>query len=324
MTSMQLLNYCVDVIGPQYCDVRSDYEVYPPDYYIKVPCGTCFSCLKRKRLEWSFRLLQEIRQHKESTFVTLTFSNEYLEEFKDNPKRPLMLYIDRLRKALGYRPRYWFISELGDDDKYTGRLHFHGIFFGTSRKTLNFHLQRNKWKYGNVWLGYVNFKTANYVTKYMLKFQKDYKPIMLLSNGIGLSYISKRSLDYHLNNFDPRMYCVFLGQKYPLSNYYKTKLFDEHIKLCFMINRYFDNSPKEYYLNGFKFTDARLYENYRKSYYNDSLRCGTSLPIKPRKSLIGDIEVNSDFNNFIKKFDLFNYGKELCISESRITKGWSL
>ena len=326
-------DYCEKVIGIRNSILTDDYLYKPPDYYIEIPCGTCFQCLKRKRLEWSFRLLQEIQQHKESTFVTLTFDDKYLQEFKDNPKRPLMLYIDRLRKHLGYRPRYWFISELGDDVKHTGRLHFHGIFFGTSKKDFPFDVQRGKWKYGNVWLGYVNFKTANYITKYMLKFQKDYKPIMMLSNGIGLSYVSRKQLDYHLNNFDPRMYCNFLGRKYPLSSYYKTKLFCEEIRVALMLNRYNDIQPKEYSLNGFKFTDYKKYCQYRKVQYDNTLRRGTSLPVKSRRfDYCICLSANLDFfadrwdykqqNLFINNYFII-YGKKICISESGFARGWS-
>lgn len=279
MTFKQLSEYCHNTLGMRNVIVDSN-GLHPFDEYIEIPCGTCFACLKRKRLEWSFRLIQEIKQHKESSFVTLTFSDKYLAQFKDNPKRPLMLYIDRLRKALGYRPRYWFISELGDDVKYSGRLHFHGIFFGTSQETLSFQLQRDKWIYGNSWVGYVNFKTANYLTKYMLKFQTDYKPVMLLSNGIGLSYINRKIFDWHLNNFEPRFYTSFAGYQYPLSNYYKTKLFTDELKTVFAINRFWSNDKQVFTLLGNKFYDERLYRRYRDIYFKETLKRGTSRPLK--------------------------------------------
>lgn len=300
MTPYQLLNYCVDVIGPENCDVRSDYEVYPPDYYIEISCGTCYACLKKKRKSWYFRLVQEVLCHKSCSFVTLTFSDEYIEEFKDDYKRPLKLYLDRLRKALGYRPRYWFCSELGDEIKFSGRLHFHGIFFGTSRESLSYHLQRSKWKYGHSFVGSVTEKTINYVTKYISKFDPKHKPIIMCSNGIGLSYLTNAIKEWHINGFDFRPYCVFNGRKYPLSDYYKNKILDDSIRLCLMINRYNDKSPKVWRVGNKEFTNPLLYYKYRSSEYSSTLRIGSSMPIPKRLNRYSnnDIIPLNQYQNF--------------------------
>lgn len=305
MTSWQLLNYCVDVIGAQNCDIRSDYEVYPPDYWIQIPCGTCYHCLKNKRNYWVFRLLQELVSHKESTFVTLTLDDESLSKFKGDYKRPLKLYIDRLRKALGYRPRYWFISELGDEGKYTGRLHYHGFFFGTDKKTLNFALQRSKWSYGVSWFGYVKTNSIYYVTKYVVKQQPrdDYKPFIFCSNGIGACYVTQRNFERLLNNFDPLKYVEFYGKKFPISPYYKRKFFNEDLQLIFRINRY-NTAKSSNIFRGIRYIDDLSYLKAMRRYYESTLRDGLSV-FKPKRFIdYNHIDVDYTSHHFSTYKDL--------------------
>ena len=72
----------------------------------------------------------------------------------------------------------------------------HGIIF-----TDNINIIKEKWQNGFVWCGYqknemnvnyVNEKTINYITKYILKvdlIHKGYKSKILCSAGIGSNYI---------------------------------------------------------------------------------------------------------------------------------------
>lgn len=250
----------------------------PPDYYIKVPCGKCLECKKKKRLSWSLRLMHECRSHKESTFLTLTLDNEYLVEFKDDPKRPLKLYIDRLRKHLGYRPKYFFVNEYGEEND---RLHYHGVIFGTDKEKLPFDLLRGKWPYGISWLGsFCNYKTANYITKYMLKYSGDKKPFIMCSNGIGESYVTKPGcLEKHLNNFDYRPYVHENNAFYPLPKYYVDKLFTDELKVCLMLNR---TKQDKYYLRGKEYRSEYEYLKARDRWYKDTLRLGMSDSLKTR------------------------------------------
>lgn len=96
-----------------------------------------------------------------------------------------------------------------------------------------------------------------------------------------------------------------------------------------MLNRFYDTTPKEYFCNGFSFTDYRLYCNYRDKYFKDTLRRGTSLPLRPKKK-IGylDIQLNMDIygvswsqmNLFTNNY-IYLYGKKVCLSESRSARG---
>lgn len=308
MTPWQLLNYCCDVIGVEHCKIVSDYEVYPPDYYIQIPCGTCYHCLQNKRRYWVLRLLVEIEQHKENTFVTLTFDDENLAKFKGDYKRPLKLYVDRLRKALGYRPRYWFISELGDEEKFTGRFHIHGIFFGTSKEKLSYALQRIKWTYGISYFGRVQFKTAYYLTKYLLKQQPkdDYKPFIMCSHGIGLAYVNKDRFEKLVNGLDFQSWLEFHGRKFPISPYYKSKFMSDELSLIRMIN----NSKivkRDWNFRNIEYLDELSYLKANYAYYQQTLNDGLSEKPKERKHVNHQIGVKSK-----TEFD-FDYLKQLTL-----------
>lgn len=298
MSNLELSQYVEHVLGWDVCEYRSDIRgsrLYPPDFYVDIPCGRCEACRKRKRGEWSVRLLNEIDSHSSSAFLTLTLDDDSLASFKDDPKRPLKLFIDRLRKHLGFRPRYWFISELGPS---TGRLHYHGIIFGADGDQLPQELVAGCWKYGFVYVGYVNYKTANYITKYMLKCDVNYKPFILCSQGIGLSYVNDHNRDYHLNGFDYRGLIKYNDRFYPLSTYYKRKFFGDDIRLCLMLNRCLDTSPTTFSFRGRTFTNEDEFKRVREQYYRWTLKVGLSFPITKKR---------------IK--DTLRYGK-LCFPES--------
>lgn len=257
-TPKKFFEYLEFTLGYEHCffnssDKTMPYGWLPLDYKITVPCGKCAECRKEKRLSWSHRLAVEVMQHKESTFLTLTLDNKYLEQFADAPKRPLLLFIDRLRKHLGYRPKYFFVSELGEK---TRRLHFHGVIFGTSRKGLSFDLLRGKWQYGICWLAdFCNVKTANYITKYMLKDSKGYKPFMLCSNGIGLAYVNDKNKQQFINNFQFKNYTKIGSAWYPLHRYYQDKFLDDDLKLIKMLNAKYDISPRKFVFKKIEYKD---------------------------------------------------------------------
>ena len=111
-----------------------------------------------------------------SYFVTLTIDDENLEMLKselevksvkgnENNIATLALrrFLERCRKKTGKSLKHWCVTELGED---RGRIHLHGIFFGDKAAELVI----EKWEYEYVFIGnFVNEKTINYISKYMLK-----------------------------------------------------------------------------------------------------------------------------------------------------------
>lgn len=187
------------------------------------------------------RLNEEIKNNKNALFVTLTFSNEEFQKLKEKLKYrepnydemnnicyyALRHFMELIRKYNQEKyPRYWFITELGED---FGRIHLHGIMW-CNRELVN------KWKYGYFYIGdYVNEKTINYITKYMLKIPEKHKLFVgkvMASKGIGANYwnsYNARRNRYKDNNTN-EMYKLPNGNEIPLPQYYRNHIYNEEEK----------------------------------------------------------------------------------------------
>lgn len=209
--------------------------------YVPVSCGVCIECRKQKKREWMIRLNEEIRNNKNALFVTLTFSNEEFQEIqkKLKYKEPnydemnsmcyyaLRHFMELIRKYnQGKYPRYWFITELGED---FGRIHMHGIIWCNKELV-------SKWKYGYYYIGdYVNEKTINYITKYMLKIPEKHKLFIgkvMASKGIGAKYWETYNArrNHYKDNGTNEMYKLPNGTEIPLPQYYRNHIYDEEQK----------------------------------------------------------------------------------------------
>lgn len=206
--------------------------------YVPVACGKCYECRKKRAREWKIRLAEEIR-HEKSYFVTLTIDDENLEKIKDELEiketkgnensiatTALRKFLERCRKKTKKSLKHWCVTELGEDN---GRIHLHGIFFGENAVQLII----EKWNYGYVFIGtFVNERTINYITKYMLKDDinnREFSGKVLTSPGIGAKYFERE--DWKFNRYrgeDTREYYVFRnGTKAMLPRYYREKIYSE-------------------------------------------------------------------------------------------------
>lgn len=280
MTNTQIDEYVlenhIEDVSSIFTESKSGFHIphfRPHDYYLQVPCGKCSECKRKYRLSWSIRLLKEINFYRSRfgdrsvTFITLTFDDLNLARFKDNVSLCLNRYIDRIRKASGVRPRYFFCTELGSK---THRLHLHGLIFNST--DISPTLQREKWTYGFSYIGYCTERTANYVTKYLLKQSLEdesdfYKPRIFVSNGLGLSYVNADTIEYHINGFEPIFYIWHNGHRYPLADYYKRKLFTDDIRLVFSINRARSSPPTSWRIGTRLYTDFKEYLKDRSYLY---------------------------------------------------------
>lgn len=220
---------------------------------VKIGCGNCIECRKKKGREWQVRLMEEIKHSKNGHFVTLTFSNESIKkllEMKANKnyksleglsgydidngiaKRATRLFLERWRKKYGKSLRHWFVTELGHAG--TENIHMHGIVW-----TDNIHELKDIWGYGFVWDGYntlgkrinyVNEKTVNYLIKYISKLDKKheyYKSRILCSPGIGKDYVDNNNRNKFNGKNTDLSYITRTGHKLNLPPYYKRKLYTD-------------------------------------------------------------------------------------------------
>lgn len=214
---------------------------------VPVGCGKCIECRKQKARGWQTRLIEEIRtQNEKAHFVTLTFSNEYLEKIINKIKKKKEIkgyeldnqiathatrkFLERWRKTHKKSVKHWFVTEIGGTR--TERIHIHGILWTNQNKEEII----QKWKYGHVFIGeYVNEKTINYITKYVNKIDekhKEYKSIILTSAGIGKNYINRP--DAIKNKYNEKgtneTYTNRQGIKSNLPIYYRNKIYTDEEK----------------------------------------------------------------------------------------------
>jgi hypothetical protein len=255
--------------------------------YVPIGCQRCIECKKQKARAWSVRLQEEIRHDDRGKFVTLSFSDESLEElYKDcipkmeKKKREEIFsfesyeasneiatlgvrrFLERWRKENKKSVKHWLVTELGQQN--TERIHIHGIIFWDKTEDIEKH-----WKYGNVYIGeYTTEKTVNYIVKYISEpdeLHPTFQPKTLCSKGIGSQYLQRR--DSTLNRYKPEKtketYTTRDGQKLNLPIYYRNKIYTEEEKEALWIQkldkneRYVlgekislngDNGEKNYYL----------------------------------------------------------------------------
>lgn len=149
---------------------------------LKIPCGRCISCRLERSRQWAVRCVHEAKQFKESSFITLTYSDDFLPENRSLVKRDLQLFFKRLRKEFGEkRIRYFACGEYGPQ---TLRPHYHAIIFGegfkdrkkitrlTSQGISQFYVSElltKVWPFGIASCGDFSFEAAAYCARYCLK-----------------------------------------------------------------------------------------------------------------------------------------------------------
>lgn len=254
------------VVNPRYrgypCDPRAFFNAldFPEDfrenYYLKVPCCTCFLCRKKRGSAWRVRLFEECRKYTpivvngESVlpvvFVTFTYAEEPKSEMRSVLADDIRRWRDRWRKRYGSSPRYFATSDKGH--KF-GRVHFHLLLFDPRRRDgssisiddlndVNF-----CWKHGFAMEpSYLRSERGiTYVTGYVsgsnlqkealkhgepiCKEAKEYYPYVFVSNGLGNTDI-RESPNFVFDTHSNRYFYRIKGFDYALPAYYRYKLFD--------------------------------------------------------------------------------------------------
>ena len=188
--------------------------------------------------------------HKVSCMLNLTYNDAWLPEHGQLFKDDLQRFFKRLRKA-GFKFRYVASGEYGDE---TRRPHFHialfGVDFADDRcvfgravggdRTYISDAVSRVWTKGNNLIGTLNFESAAYIARYILKKIKGlqqpeplYKDdvtgelvlpnpeFMLMSKGIGRSWFS----DYFMTDVFPHASVITAqGSRAPVPRFYKTLL----------------------------------------------------------------------------------------------------
>lgn len=236
--------------------------------FVPIACGNCMECRKAKAREWQVRLSEEVKHQKlKPIMVTLTFSDESILELGNITKKKgyeqdnaiatlgVRRFLERWRKKYKKSLRHWFITELGHNG--TENVHMHGIVW-TDKDPSEI---RSIWKYGFVWLstedpsGFVNYRTVNYLVKYVHKSDekhKYYKPKVLTSRGIGKGYTKTHNFKqnkFKSNGKTKDNYVNPQGYKFALPIYYRNKRYNEEEREILWIEK-LDKQIR--YVNGIK------------------------------------------------------------------------
>lgn len=103
--------------------------------FVSVPCGHCYECVRKRKLDWEIRLTAESCSSAHTFFGMLTYNDEFYHSDVDRDE--IAYYIKRLRYNLdkfypGARLKYFLVSEYGE---LKDRLHYHVLYFVSSEFT---------------------------------------------------------------------------------------------------------------------------------------------------------------------------------------------
>ena len=218
---------------------------------LSLPCGQCIGCRLERSRQWAMRCMHEAQLHEKNCFITLTYDNTHLPSDGSLHYKDFQLFIKRLRKKFGnIRIRYYMAGEYGEN---FGRPHFHACIFGYDfhdkklwqRSPSGSMLYRSSdlellWPFGYSSIGDVNFESAAYVARYIMKKVTGHnakshytetnpetgeittrKPEfnkMSLKPGIGYDWYKKYKTDVY-----PHDYVIIKGKKVKPPKFYDKK-----------------------------------------------------------------------------------------------------
>lgn len=216
-------------------------QAYKANLYL--PCGLCIGCRLEQAKESALRCHHESTLHYENCFITLTYSNQEIPPYESLVHEHFQKFIRSLRKKTQEKIRYYMCGEYGEK---TQRPHYHAILFGfdfPNKKLVNIRngnrvyisdLLSEVWTRGTHEIGSVNFNSAGYVARYILKKHKGQRGLIAYSEqnrippytrcslkpGIGHDYYEKNKTD-----FFPRDYAVLPdGRQTSVPRYYQRLL----------------------------------------------------------------------------------------------------
>ncbi len=232
---------------------------------LSLPCGQCVGCRLERSRQWAMRCMHEASLWPANCFITLTYSDEHLPESGSLEYDDFQKFMKRLRKrfrgvAAGPSPsalfpiRFYMAGEYGEN---FGRPHFHACVFNFDfpDKTLwmktksGSRIFRSKsleelWPFGYSSIGDVNFQSAAYVARYIMKkitgkgSEYHYQTVsgdgeilerkpefnkMSLKPGIGAGWFEKFRDDVY-----PHDFVVVNGKKVKPPRYYDGKFKKEY------------------------------------------------------------------------------------------------
>lgn len=215
--------------------------------FLKLPCGQCVGCKMERSRQWAIRCLNEASLYSENSFITLTYSPEFLPSPPSINIHHFQKFLKRLRISNSNKTiRFYHAAEYGTLSK---RPHYHAIIFNhdfedkilfsnkRGTKLYTSETLKKLWPYGYSSVGSVTFQSAAYVARYLMKkitgdaaldhyqYIDDItgeihqltpeKTTMSLKPGIGADWFKKYKDDVY-----PHDYIIINNQKMRPPKYY--------------------------------------------------------------------------------------------------------
>jgi len=151
------------------------------DLPVFLPCGQCIGCRLKYSRDWALRCVHEASQWQANCFITLTYNDQNVPKRGSIDKEHPVLFMKRLRKRFGAKIRSFGAAEYGEN---FGRPHYHILLFNFDFPDRELFYERNGvriytsstlddiWGLGYTTVGDVNFQSAAYVARYVMKKQK--------------------------------------------------------------------------------------------------------------------------------------------------------
>lgn len=200
---------------------------------VRIPCGICQECRRKRASEWRARMVAENKTSGEGVFVTLTISDEYIAKIADTDiDEASAIMMRRFTKNLAKtqkKIKRLFVPEVGGED--SERLHFHGMIWLQNQD--DWEAIEKAWPYGIVDKGYSgDDKAIAYISKYIYKGCEkfpNYKPRVFASKGIGYDYLKSPEITnytYQGESTETKMKCP-TGGYIELPDYWKRKIYTQ-------------------------------------------------------------------------------------------------
>lgn len=201
----------------------------------EVPCGRCVYCMKRKRLEWTTRLLIESTNSViPPVMVTLTYDDEHIpiDENGDTVvnKKDIQDFFKRLRYYVPENFKYFIASEYGPRNL---RPHYHAILFNFPQKYVTEEFIEKVWTKGFCTCGIATDGGISYCAKYVSFRSQDFgkRPNFMLASrrpAIGKCYLDRLNLlKWHNSNLFDNNYIQINSNKFPVPRYLKEKIYSK-------------------------------------------------------------------------------------------------
>lgn len=220
---------------------------------IPIKCGTCIECRREKARNWQIRLEAELQNDRNVRFMTMTFSDEFINLFNkdeiENAKECVKRFLDRWKHKYGKAPKHWLITEKGQ--KGSERIHLHG-FIWTDKSAEEI---EQIWQYGWIDTGqYVNESSIAYCVKYVFKYDEKhpgFNPKIFTSKGVGKGLIEKLKQQKY-NRLGELEATVTLnnGSKVPMPEFLKREVFTDEEREEMRINQL---NKGELFIQGIKY-----------------------------------------------------------------------